>query len=72
MMNTEHRPTVTIQLDVFLDEGPLGDIADPTPADVAREAWSSVGDWLSTGYQPVVTVAMPDGSTHDVDLEATL
>jgi len=65
-VTTEHRPTVTLQADVFPQEAMLP--GDYTPEQVAREAWSSITEWVEDGYQPVLTVRMEDGTEHLVDL----
>ncbi len=62
----EHRLTVTLQADVFPQEAMLPE--DYTPEQVAREAWSSITEWVEDGYQPILTVRMEDGTEHLVDL----
>lgn len=59
---SEHRPTVTIQIDVFPEDEGL------EPEQIASLAWSDVQDWVHSGYRPVVTVTMEDGKSLDVDL----
>ncbi len=66
---TEHRPTVTLRADVFPQEAMLTE--GYTPEQVAREAWSSITEWVEDGYQPVLTVRMEDGTEHLVDLGRT-
>lgn len=84
---TEHRPFATLQADIFPEDSFLLDADEKlemgveegdeqfedtyTPEQVAREAWSNIIDWVNNGYRPVLTVTMPDGSTHDIDLERT-
>lgn len=70
-MSGEHRPTVLLQADVFPEDSFLLDSEDAeiTPWAVAVEAWSNIMDWAAQGYQPIVTVLMPDGSEHTIDLE---
>lgn len=76
---TDHRPTVTLQIDVFpedtflldnVDENwevdPGGDIY--TPRQVAVEAWNDIIQWVRDDYLPVLTVLMPDGTSHEIDL----
>ena len=58
-----NRPTALIEVEVDVEE-PL------SPEDAAKKAWESVQRWVREGYLPVVTVVMPDGEGHDVDLEA--
>ncbi len=71
---SEHRPTATIQVDVFPEDSILldddSDGTTYTPRDVAREAWANIQGWVDNGYQPIITVTMPDGSSHDIDLSA--
>ena len=68
-VSTEHRPSVTLRADVFPQEAVLPE--DYTPEQVAREAWSSITEWVKDGYQPVLTVRMEDGTEHKVDLGQT-
>lgn len=65
----EHRPSVTLRADVFPQEALLPE--GYTPEQVAREAWSSIAEWVKDGYQPLLTVRMEDGTEHVVDLEQT-
>ena len=58
---------LTLQGDVFPEDSLFVD--DYTPEEVAREFWSNVITWVDMGYLPVVTVLMPDGTSHDIDLE---
>lgn len=74
----EHRPTATLQVDIFPEDSFLLDADDDemdendyTPEQVAREAWSNISDWVMQGYQPVITVTMPDGTEHLIDTEET-
>jgi hypothetical protein len=62
----EHRLTVTLRADVFPQEAMLPE--DYTPEQVAREAWSSIKEWVEDGYQPTLRVRMEDGTEHLVDL----
>lgn len=73
---SEHRPTVTLQIDIFPEDSFLLDDEDSdlprveyTPLEVAAEAWERIGGWAAEGYMPVLTVIMPDGTRVDVDLE---
>lgn len=59
---TQHRPLMTLHLDVF---GP----DSPTPREAAETGWDTVRRWVREGYEPIVTVAMPDGTKHEIDLE---
>ena len=62
MAVTQHRPTVEWQVDVFEDE--LAE--EMTPRAVAEQAYHKI---LTSDMRPVLTVHMPDGTTHEVDLE---
>jgi hypothetical protein len=67
-----------LQCDVFPEESllSLGDVLNESgsyvPDQVAVAAWSEVCDWVTNGYFPVVTVLMPDGSEHTIDVEEVL
>jgi hypothetical protein len=65
---SDHRPNVTLSLDVFVDGIDLAGVENPTPAQVAAAAWTEIERWLHDGYQPVVEVTMPDESTYVIDL----
>lgn len=73
--NTHHTPTVTLQADVFPEDSFLLDpenegLTTYTPEQVALEAWENqIAAWVRDGYRPILTVHMPDGSNHDVDLD---
>ncbi len=63
---TAHRPTVTYQVDVFEEDfEEATDISDPIEvAKVAHEKFTA------DTMLPIVTVLMPDGTEHEVDLDA--
>lgn len=65
MADSEHRPTATLQCDVFGNDA----LDTDDPVAVAKDAWESVVGWVHSGYRPVVTVHMEDGREVDVDLE---
>ena len=59
----QHRPYVTISIDVFDDDLPRPEATD---AEIAQAAWANVQDWVNTGYLPVVEVVTDD---HSVDID---
>jgi chloramphenicol 3-O-phosphotransferase len=61
---SQHRPYVTIQVDVFTDRFP--DDVEVTDATIAQAAWADVQDWVANGYLPVVEVVTED---HSVDID---
>jgi hypothetical protein len=77
-MSEQHLPTVILQCDVFPEDHPVYDQHDSedqgscTPNHVALMAWMEVCDWVANGYFPMVTVLMPDGSRHEIDVEEVL
>jgi desulfoferrodoxin (superoxide reductase-like protein) len=60
---SQHRPYVSIVIDVFEDDLPHPEATD---AAIAQAAWSNVIDWVNNGYLPVVEVVTDD---HSVDID---